>query len=962
MNESQMDDPFENSYSRDLMATIRRQFIMSVTDAKGRIIEVNDAFCRISQYSRSELLGQNHNVVSSWTHEPSFFPRMWSTILRGESWRGEICNRAKNGSLYWVDSTITPLKNGHGHVERFISIRTDITERKRREERLLKHQSVLDRTEWVAGVGGWEVDIASGHIYWSEETCRIHGVPPDYEPTLDEAINFYAPDARPKVEQAVSNAINTGEGWDLELPFIKASGEHIWVRAVGAVQLKGSEPIRLFGAFQEITERVQQRALLEQAHARISLAANSGKIGIWEYDLREESLHWDERMYQIYGIEPQAATQTYALWLQHLHPEDREAAEQAVRDAITGVGQFDTEFRILRGDGQVRHVRGTALVERDLEGAPRMMVGVNWDVTRVRTMTEALAKQHELMRVTLESIGDAVITTDASGIVQWLNPVAQRMTGWTTEESAGRPLTDVFHLVDEKTLKRAHNPVEPRLLSGDTTGTAEHSILISRDGTQYGIEDLASPIRNEQGTTLGAVLVFRDVSEQRRLVRQVSYQARHDELTGLVNRRAFESQLTQLLEAGAYPGYVHALMFIDLDRFKLINDTCGHAIGDLALKQVGKLLSSVVRSHDTVGRLGGDEFGVILEHCTAEQAQRVAQGLCDKMDDFRFTHEEHRFRVGASVGLVTIDQRWSEVSLLLQAADKACYVAKEAGRSRVHIFSESDSAIQTRDGEMQWTRRIENALDEGRFDLYVQRLSNVKKNNQKVHAEILLRMRDADGSIVPPGQFFPAAERFHLASRIDKWVLRETLAWLNAQAPAIYEDIERLSINLSGQSISDSAFHRYATGLFSELESAMCRKICLEITETAAITNLADASSFIDDVSAFGVKVALDDFGAGVSSFGYLKRLRVDVLKIDGQFIQNLLTDPLDKAAVRCFVDVARVANLETVAEFVDKPELLSCVRDMGVDYAQGFFIHQPEPIDSFFQSWCARSSDPHQK
>jgi EAL domain-containing protein (putative c-di-GMP-specific phosphodiesterase class I) len=318
------------------------------------------------------------------------------------------------------------------------------------------------------------------------------------------------------------------------------------------------------------------------------------------------------------------------------------------------------------------------------------------------------------------------------------------------------------------------------------------------------------------------------------------------------------------------------------------------------------------------------------------------------MDDFRFVHDDRRFRVGTSIGLVPIDKRWASTAAILQAADTSCYAAKEAGRNRVHAWFDTDAAMRARHFEMQWTSRIERALDDDGFVLFAQRIEGLMDAHQGLHAEVLLRMKNDDGTFAQPGAFLPAAERFHLASRVDRWVLRRAAAWLKA-LPAIGV-IEMLNVNLSGQSVGDRAFHAWAQEMLTRAGSEVCTRLCLEITETATVTNLADAAIFIDAVRKAGVRVALDDFGAGASSFGYLKTLSVDYLKIDGQFIRDLIDDPLDDAAVRCFADVAKVVGVKTVAEFVERPAVLERLRVIGVDYAQGYLIHRPEPIDLLLQ------------
>ena len=376
-------------------------------------------------------------------------------------------------------------------------------------------------------------------------------------------------------------------------------------------------------------------------------------------------------------------------------------------------------------------------------------------------------------------------------------------------------------------------------------------------------------------------------------------------------------------------------------------------MGDQLLQRVSKLLTEAVRARDTLARMGGDEFAVILERCTAEQAQRVAQQICDRMDDFRFLHDDRRFRIGASIGLVPVDQRWSTTAAIIQAADTSCYAAKEAGRNRVHAWFDTDIAMRARHGETRWAARIEQALDENRFVLYAQRIealkqpvknAQVQQGSQGLHAEVLIRMIDTDGSVVQPGAFLPAAERFHYASRIDRWVLRHAIDALR-ELTAL-STVDTLCVNLSGQSVGDRAFHRQAIETLTDAGAAVCACLCLEITETAAVTNMADASAFIDQVRALGVRIALDDFGAGASSFGYLKNLNVDLIKIDGQFIRDVLDDPLDDVAVRCFVEIARVVGVKTVAEFVDRVEVLDRVRAIGIDFAQGYLLHRPEPIE----------------
>jgi diguanylate cyclase len=916
-------------------------------DAEGGCTYVNQRWQSIFGLRLEDCMGHGWAATIHPEDRSFVFEHWQKTAGKGLDFSYEYRILRTDDCLRYVHSQAHAVLESDGTIVGYVGAVEDITERRQRDIDLRKALSFLDRTGSTAGVGGWMVDIATQEIEWSKETCRIHGVEEGYRPTMEEALAFYPPEAREKVRDALQRSIAAGMGWDLELPFNPRGGEPIWVRAVGGVEFENDVPVRVVGAFQDVTSRVKKRLALEEARVRMTLATDSGRIGIWDYNVVTGELLWDEWMYRLYGLDPSDATGTYDLWARHLHPEDRAAAERALQDALNDVCPFDTEFRVILNNGDMRYLRGSGNITRNDQGRPIRMIGVNWDVTSERCLRQELAEQHEQLRVTLGSIGDAVITTDAYGNVDWLNPVAERMTGWMSDEAHGRTLTQVFHIVNEETRLPTENPVATCLEQGKIVGLANHTLLISRDGLEYGIEDSAAPIRDSEGNVLGVVLVFHDVTEQRRLSGEMSFRASHDALTGLVNRAEFEMRLRRLLQQSHVDSSQHSLLFIDLDQFKLVNDSCGHAMGDQLLLQVSKLLAETARSRDCLARLGGDEFAILLEQCASEQALRVAQQICDRMDDFRFVHDERRFRIGASIGLVPVDNRWKTTEAIMQAADTSCYAAKEAGRNRVHAWFDTDMAMRARHGEMQWTTRIEQALDEDRFVLYAQKIIPIQVEDERIHAEMLIRMLDADGSIIAPGAFIPAAERFHLITRIDRWVLKQTLHWLAALDTL--GSIRNISVNLSGQSVGDRVFHRHVIDMLKNAGKDICEKLTFEITETVAVTNLADAALFMEQVRSLGGRIALDDFGAGASSFGYLKNMEVDFLKIDGQFVQKLTTERLDEAAVRCFVDVAGIVGVKTVAEYVDNPVTLAALKSMGVDYAQGFLLHKPAPLAELF-------------
>jgi diguanylate cyclase (GGDEF)-like protein len=445
------------------------------------------------------------------------------------------------------------------------------------------------------------------------------------------------------------------------------------------------------------------------------------------------------------------------------------------------------------------------------------------------------------------------------------------------------------------------------------------------------------------------VLVFHDVTAERRLRSEMAYQAAHDPLTGMANRREFERRLEQVIHDSREDGGVHALLYLDLDQFKFVNDACGHGAGDEVLQQVGRLLREAIRSGDLLARVGGDEFAVILKDCPLTDAARLAQTICDRMELYRYVREDRRFRLGASIGVVPIDPRWIAVEAMIQAADSASHAAKEAGRNRVQVWTGSDNGLAVQQDERRWASRLDQALEEDRFRLFAQPIRDLGAGASGLDIEVLVRFVAEDGRLVSPGAFIPAAERFSLASRLDLWVLGRVVDLLLGRPDL--GSLRGVSVNISGRSVCDRSFHAQAMALLRRAGPGIVRRLTFEITETSVVSHLADAEAFIRQVHELGARVVLDDFGAGATSFAYLRALDVDGLKIDGQFVQTLLSDPLSEATVRCFVDVARVLGIPTVAEFVDRPDLLEPLRRLGVKQAQGYLLGRPEPIEDLLSA-----------
>ncbi len=572
----------------------------------------------------------------------------------------------------------------------------------------------------------------------------------------------------------------------------------------------------------------------------------------------------------------------------------------------------------------------------------------------LRESQQALFEEKELAQVTLQSIGDAVITTDAEGCLKSLNPVAEKLTGWQASEAQGKPLTEIFRIINEDTREPVHNPVETVLREGRIVALASSTVLIARNGNEVGIDDSAAPIRAKNGEMVGAVLVFHDVTSERILTRQLSWQASHDTLTKLLNRRGFEQSLEQNLSSARLHNHQHALCYLDLDRFKIVNDTCGHLAGDELLRQITILLQSQIRKTDVLARLGGDEFGLLLYQCSLSNAQRIANGLRESVEKFRFTWHNKTFSIGVSIGLTAITADTQNSTRVLQNADAACYAAKNKGRNRVHVFQADDSELQQQQSEMLWLGLLTKALEENRFCLYYQKIALINGLDNKTweHYEILLRMIDETGNLVPPMAFIPAAERYNLMPAIDRWVIRNLFAhesdrfqkkWQSCQQIGEHCDCS-YTINLSGSSINDDQFIDFVHEQLT-LHKIPPKLICFEITETVAITNFNKAAKFIQSLKKIGCRFALDDFGSGMSSFAYLKNLSVDYLKIDGLFIKNIVDDVVACAMVEAINRVGQVMGIKTIAELVENEAILAKLRELGVDYAQGYAIGEPRPF-----------------
>jgi diguanylate cyclase (GGDEF)-like protein/PAS domain S-box-containing protein len=621
-------------------------------------------------------------------------------------------------------------------------------------------------------------------------------------------------------------------------------------------------------------------------------------------------------------------------------------------DRTEFVRRVDTDGEVRSMEVTLRRRDGTQVVALEnsrgvRDGAGRIIgyEGTVADITERKRAEQAIHAEKDRALVTLQSIGDAVITTDAAGQIDYLNPVAERLTGWTLHEARGRAIGDVLQLIDESTRKPVAYTLDRVLIAGETSIPSDRNVLVNRRGEELAIQETASPIRNREGAAIGAVIVFGDVTKERRLKRALSYQASHDALTGLINRREFDVRLETAVIAAQRGEAEYVLLYVDLDQFKVVNDTCGHSAGDRLLRDITSLLQTRVRASDTIARLGGDEFGMLLERCSLEQAERVADSIRQAIHSYRFLWGANSLSVGASIGVVRIARDTTSAASVLSAADIACYAAKDGGRNRVQIYERDHGTNRHR--EMQWVGRIARAVEDGRLELYAQRIVGISANRSDTpFFEIMVRLRDEDGTLVPPNEFIPAAERYNVMVMVDRWVVGRAIELLSACVKQ-GRRLPLLAVNLSGTSINDEDFLEFVLSRLHDDQVA--RALCFEITETAAVASLSKATHFMRELKARGCRFSLDDFGSGVSSFVYLKTLPVDFLKIDGHFAAHVATDVVDRSMVEAIAKIGSAMEVATIAEKVENAEVLQVLKQIGVDYIQGFHLAEPCAIEEVF-------------
>jgi diguanylate cyclase (GGDEF)-like protein/PAS domain S-box-containing protein len=923
----------------------------AVRDANGEIEDfvftyVNACAVNLVTFSKEELIGGRMSEMFPLNRKIGLLDKYKDVVRSGESFVGEFAIQEDNIRTAWLRIQASRLGEGVAIAA------SDITARKEQEEGIRKSEALLARTERLTNTGGWEIDLATSEVFWSPEVRRIQGVAPDYQPTLDEAIEFYIPEDRLRIRDVIQAATSDGNGFDLECTVVRADGRQVPVRVLGGAQYENGKPIRLAGAFQDITQQVAERVALTTVKDRLSLATDSGGIGIWDWDIAKNTLCWDRWMYRLYGMEPREDDEVYELWRQHVHPEDRDSAERQLRDAMNGVKPFHTVFRILWGDGSVHYIQATALAINDESGRPARMIGTNTDVTAQKENELEVAKLAGFMHSIISSSPFATIVTDLQGVITSVNPAAERMLWYGRQDLVHRE-TPMLLLSPQQVVNRAsvlseelHSIVEPGidvLTANPRRGKLEEAEweLIRRDGSRFDAQLTVSALTDETSGIVGYILVAYDITERKRAQDYIAHLARHDELTGLPTRALFRDRLdAALARATRYQRKVGVLM-VDLDNFKKVNDFMGHHVGDELLVVMAKRLQSCARGSDMVARMGGDEFTLVLDELrSAEDAELVAEKIVQAIT-MPVPIGPHIISPTASIGISVYPDGGSTAQALLTNADVAMYRAKAEGRNARRTYTSELARAESRARELE--EGLSHALALHEFELVYQPQICIA-TGMVTGVEALLRWRSGRLGLVMPDEFISLAEENGMIVRIGEWVLRTACR----QGRQLQVDLDRpltIAVNISPRQFRQNDLPQMIENILEESKLSPS-SLELEITENVLIGDLPRPKAILEEIRALGVRVAIDDFGTGFSSMSYILRFRVDRLKIDRSFIRKMEVDPDSHVVTNAVIALAKGLHIPVVAEGVESDVHRDLLLRQGCDDAQGYFYSKPLPME----------------
>lgn len=798
-----------------------------------------------------------------------------------------------------------------------------------------------------ASLGVWDWDLRTGACIYSDTWFRMLGYEPGELPQSGDLwVALMHPDDREKTI-ALGDRHLRGETplIEAEMRLRHKAGHWVWVLDRGGVveRDEAGQPLRVVGVQTDISGQKTSEAALHSMKERFNLALAASRTGIWYFDIGTRRSFWDTHTHIIMGLPPQERTVESDIWAGFLHPDDREAALATHSDlSLFDHGDRQMRYRIVRPDGEVRHLETLARFSKDPK-PHGSIVGTVRDITEEVLAAEALRIEEKRLRVTLESISDGVVSTDHADHINFVNSAAAAMIGMASEALIGRQSAELF--------------LQQRVVFDlpDFDGPAAGLVVLpGSDGRGILVRCTTNAVTRADGSVSGFVHTLVDVTDEQKKQRELAYAARHDSLTSLYNRSAFEEILQMRVATAQVAPF--ALLYIDLDHFKALNDFAGHAAGDRALVLIAQAIVDSLPAGSSVARLGGDEFAAIVDCADVRESERYAEAVLTAVREADLGSYASYRRLGASIGSIVVTDNVLHAPDVLAHADDACYAAKSAGRNCMIAHAQADGPFVSRLSAARLVGDIADAKEDGRLKLYAQEIRSLRDPSapgEKI--EILARLVDRHGNIVPPGTFIPAAERFGRAAALDRWIIARVL---REHGHVMRKGGLTVGINLSAQTLSDPRLWDYVHGLVED-SGASPERVVFEITETAAVTNFEAADRFVRQARAHGCRISLDDFGAGLSSFDYLRRFPVDSLKINGSFIENLPTSRFDRQIVSSISRVARGLGYDVIAEKIENTETVRILQGMHVQFGQGYLFHRPEPIEELVSRRLAQAEAP---
>ncbi|MCZ4289971.1 EAL domain-containing protein [Hoeflea alexandrii] len=814
--------------------------------------------------------------------------------------------------------------------------------------KLIRDPVVQETDTWkqaleVAGLGVWDWDLRTKITVYSESWCRMLGYQRSELPQNEDLFLLLVhPDDRERaIESGDRHLAGMCDSIETELRLQHRDGSWVWVLDRGAVVERDENglPLRVMGVQTDITQQKEAERDASLMNERFQLALAASGTGIWHFDVGRKLSFWDAKTCEIFGLASCSLELDSETWHGFLHPDDRLETERRHLAAIESDDVAKLFYRIIRKDGEVRHVETLAKSVRS-QGSAGYLVGTIRDATDEIRAGRALHAEKERYEITLGAISDSVISTDVAGLINFANPSASEMLSLEQGQLIGHNIFSLFR-----------NDEFVRSVELDNSDGFQGGATLEIHSELYRCK--SRPILSPTGDSWGTVYTFQNISEETRRQQQLAYAAHHDALSGLYNRIAFDEALEKAIKTAAEVAF--AVLYLDLDHFKALNDFAGHAAGDDALKAIASNVSKLLPQDAIFARLGGDEFAILITDPDVDAVQKIAADSIEAIQAIELNHSVGGHRLGCSIGIAIVNDPSISASDALAQADDACYAAKSSGRNRFSFFTKHESAMTTGLSAAREVAELTEALEESRVILYGQEIRSINPAEQQCsRLEILARLRTRDGRILGPHTFIPAAERFGMATVLDRWIIRKAIVEHGHLLKAM--DL-KLGFNLSAQTLCDPSLWSFVHGVAKDNGTPLSH-IAFEITETAAVTCFDTANGFVRRARKHGCTVSLDDFGSGLSSFGYLKRFPINCIKIDGAFVERIVESEIDRAIVAAVVALAGNLGFDVVAEKIENAEILEQLRELGVTHGQGYHLHRPEPLDALIArrlSWSER-------